>query len=61
MVLNNDDDFSKYLETVTPFEILTYGIDNEAQFMPQNIKESLQGVHLILLLHLARIMFHHPM
>ena len=23
---------------------MTYGIDNEAQFMPQNIKESLQGV-----------------
>ena len=44
VVLNNDDDFSKYLETVTPFEILTYGIDNEAQFMAQNIKESLQGV-----------------
>jgi UDP-N-acetylmuramoyl-L-alanyl-D-glutamate-L-lysine ligase len=42
-VLNNDDDFSKYLETVTPYEILTYGIDNEAQFMAQNIKESLQG------------------
>ena len=44
VVLNNDDDFSKYLETVTPFEILTYGIDNGAQFMAQNIKESLQGV-----------------
>ena len=61
MVLNNDDDFSKYLETVTPFEILTYGIDNGAQFMAQNIKESLQGVQFDCLLNLARIMFHHPM
>ena len=61
VVLNNDDDFSKYLETVTPFEILTYGIDNEAQFMPQNIKESLQGVQFDFATHLARIMFHHPM
>ncbi|MCJ1656742.1 UDP-N-acetylmuramoyl-L-alanyl-D-glutamate--L-lysine ligase [Staphylococcus sp. NRL 16/872] len=44
VVLNNDDDFSEYLASVTPFEILSYGIDNEAQFMAKNIQESLQGV-----------------
>lgn len=44
VVLNKDDDFSEYLETVTPFEAFTYGIDNEAQFMATNIQETLQGV-----------------
>lgn len=43
-IVNNDDDFSKYLYSVTPYEILTYGIENEAQFKAENIKESLQGV-----------------
>ncbi|KGJ27087.1 UDP-N-acetylmuramoyl-L-alanyl-D-glutamate--L-lysine ligase [Staphylococcus haemolyticus] len=43
-VLNNDDDFSKYLASVTPYEIFTYGIDHDAQFMAKNIQESLQGV-----------------
>ncbi|RIL89951.1 UDP-N-acetylmuramoyl-L-alanyl-D-glutamate--L-lysine ligase, partial [Staphylococcus equorum] len=33
-----------YLHSVTPYEILTYGIENEAQFKAENIKESLQGV-----------------
>ena len=32
-MLNNDDDFSGYLANVTPYEVFTYGIDNEAQFM----------------------------
>ncbi|MCI2954184.1 MULTISPECIES: UDP-N-acetylmuramoyl-L-alanyl-D-glutamate--L-lysine ligase [Staphylococcus] len=44
VVLNNDDDFSGYLASVTPYEVFTYGIDNEAQFMAKNINESLQGV-----------------
>lgn len=44
VVLNNDDDFSEYLASVTPYEVFTYGIDNEAQFMAKNINESLQGV-----------------
>lgn len=44
VVLNNDDPFSEYLASVTPYEVLTYGIDNEAQFTAQNIDESLQGV-----------------
>ena len=61
VVLNNDDDFSKYLETVTPFEILTYGIDNEAQFMLKISKNLYKVYNLIVLLHLARIMFHHHM
>lgn len=43
-ILNNDDTFSDYLRTVTPFEIFTYGIENDAQFKAQNIIESLQGV-----------------
>ncbi|TRL29832.1 UDP-N-acetylmuramoyl-L-alanyl-D-glutamate--L-lysine ligase [Staphylococcus chromogenes] len=43
-IVNNDDDFSKYLHSVTPYEMLTYGIENEAQFKAENIKESLQGV-----------------
>ncbi|OEL03951.1 UDP-N-acetylmuramoyl-L-alanyl-D-glutamate--L-lysine ligase [Staphylococcus casei] len=44
-VLNNDDTFSEYLETVTPFETFTYGIHHKAQFMAEQIIESLQGVH----------------
>lgn len=44
VVLNQDDEFSEYLASVTPYEIFTYGIDNEAQFMAKNINESLQGV-----------------
>ncbi|MBL7565601.1 UDP-N-acetylmuramoyl-L-alanyl-D-glutamate--L-lysine ligase [Staphylococcus saccharolyticus] len=44
IVLNNDDDFSKYLASVTPYEVFTYGIENEAQFMAKNINESLHGV-----------------
>ncbi|MGV3243587.1 UDP-N-acetylmuramoyl-L-alanyl-D-glutamate--L-lysine ligase [Staphylococcus sp. 11262D007BW] len=43
-IINNDDDFSTYLKSVTPFETLTYGIETEAQFTARNIKESLQGV-----------------
>lgn len=44
-VLNNDDTFSEYLATVTPFETFTYGIHHKAQFMAEQINESLQGVH----------------
>src|SRR5699024_11235541 len=44
VVLNQDDTFSEYLASVTPFEVFTYGIENEAQFMAENINESLQGV-----------------
>ncbi len=43
-ILNNDDPFSKELATVTPFEVLTYAVDNEASFKATNINESLQGV-----------------
>ena len=43
-VLNNDDAFSDYLASVTPYETFTYGIENEAQFMAKDINESLQGV-----------------
>lgn len=43
-MLNNDDSFSEYLRTVTPYEVFSYGIDEEAQFMAENIQESLQGV-----------------
>ncbi|EHJ07384.1 UDP-N-acetylmuramoyl-L-alanyl-D-glutamate--L-lysine ligase [Staphylococcus simiae] len=43
-IVNNDDDFSHYLTTVTPYEVFTYGIDNDAQFTATNIHESLQGV-----------------
>lgn len=44
VVLNNDDSFSEYLRTVTPYEVFSYGIDEKAQFMAKNIQESLQGV-----------------
>ncbi|WP_220468697.1 UDP-N-acetylmuramoyl-L-alanyl-D-glutamate--L-lysine ligase [Staphylococcus coagulans] len=43
-VINADDAFSSYLKSVTPYESITYGIDNEAQFMATNIVETLQGV-----------------
>ena len=44
VVLNNDDDFSEYLASVTPYEVFTYGIDHDAQFKAINVEESLQGV-----------------
>ncbi len=40
VVLNNDDSFSEYLRTVTPYEVFSYGIDEEAQFMAKNIENS---------------------
>lgn len=38
VVLNNDDDFSDYLASVTPYEVFTYGITHEAQFMAKTLK-----------------------
>ncbi|MGV3276841.1 UDP-N-acetylmuramoyl-L-alanyl-D-glutamate--L-lysine ligase [Staphylococcus hyicus] len=43
-IVNADDSFSQYLMEVTPYEILTYGIEAQAQFMATNIHETLQGV-----------------
>ncbi|MGT2653170.1 hypothetical protein ACVQ9Z_12170 [Staphylococcus aureus] len=43
---NNDDSFSEYLRTVTPYEVFSYGIDEEAQFMAKNIQESLTRCQL---------------
>lgn len=42
-IVNQDDAFSEYLKTVTPYEVFTYGIHNKAQFQAENIKESLTG------------------
>lgn len=44
VVLNKDDAFSEYLASVTPFEVFTYGVTNDAQFTAHHINESLQGV-----------------
>ncbi|WP_069994988.1 UDP-N-acetylmuramoyl-L-alanyl-D-glutamate--L-lysine ligase [Staphylococcus caeli] len=44
VVLNNDDTFSEYLASVTPYEVFTYGVTNDAQFTASQINESLQGV-----------------
>ncbi|KRG09316.1 UDP-N-acetylmuramoyl-L-alanyl-D-glutamate--L-lysine ligase [Staphylococcus sp. NAM3COL9] len=44
VVLNQDDEFSEYLASVSPFEAFTYGINNNAQFMAEDVNESLQGV-----------------
>ena len=46
-VLNNDDDFSKYLASVTPYEIFTYGIDHDAQFMAKILKNLYKVFNLI--------------
>ncbi|QLK85662.1 UDP-N-acetylmuramoyl-L-alanyl-D-glutamate--L-lysine ligase [Staphylococcus sp. 17KM0847] len=43
-VVNHDDPFSDYLKTVTPYEVITYGINKEAQFTARNIEATLQGV-----------------
>jgi UDP-N-acetylmuramoyl-L-alanyl-D-glutamate-L-lysine ligase len=53
-VLNNDDTFSEYLGAVTPFETFTYGINHKAQFMAEQINESLQGVHFKFVTPLGR-------
>ncbi|MEJ7427969.1 Mur ligase family protein, partial [Staphylococcus haemolyticus] len=47
VVLNNDDAFSEYLSSVTPYEVFTYGVNNDAQFTAEQIEESLQGVKFI--------------
>src|SRR5699024_12597113 len=39
--LNADNTFSKELDSITSFEIFTYVIDNEADFIAQNINESI--------------------
>ncbi|ARJ51453.1 UDP-N-acetylmuramoyl-L-alanyl-D-glutamate--L-lysine ligase [Staphylococcus lutrae] len=44
VIVNADDPFSTHLKTVTPYECITYGIEQEAQFMATHIQESLQGV-----------------
>jgi len=44
VILNNDDPFSEYLASVSPFEVFTYAMNSEAQFMAKGINESLQGV-----------------
>ncbi|WP_105993718.1 UDP-N-acetylmuramoyl-L-alanyl-D-glutamate--L-lysine ligase [Staphylococcus simulans] len=42
-IVNEDDDFSEYLKSVTPYEVFTYGIHRPAQFKVEHIKESLTG------------------
>ncbi|MEJ7509269.1 Mur ligase family protein, partial [Staphylococcus simulans] len=37
VVLNKDDAFSEYLASVTPFEVFTYGVTNDAQFTAHHI------------------------
>src|SRR5690606_29772069 len=48
VILNADDPYIKELIPVTPFEIFTYGIDNEADFMAKDIEESISGVRFTL-------------
>lgn len=48
VILNADDPFIKELIPVSPFEIFTYGIDNEADFMAKDIEESISGVRFTL-------------
>ncbi|GGI38787.1 UDP-N-acetylmuramoyl-L-alanyl-D-glutamate--L-lysine ligase [Mammaliicoccus stepanovicii] len=48
VILNADDAFSEELYHVSPFEVFTYGIDNEADFMAKDIQESINGVQFTL-------------
>lgn len=60
VILNADDKFSKELIPVTPFEIFTYGIDNEADFMAKNIRESIRGVEFTLVTSFGEYEVHSP-
>ncbi|WP_323702856.1 UDP-N-acetylmuramoyl-L-alanyl-D-glutamate--L-lysine ligase [Mammaliicoccus sp. Dog046] len=48
VILNADDAYTASLIPVTPFEVFTYGIDNDADFMATNIRESINGVQFTL-------------
>ncbi|WP_398574631.1 Mur ligase family protein, partial [Staphylococcus epidermidis] len=44
LLLNNHHHFSHYLPTLTPYQLFTYPITHEPQFIPKNIKQSFQAV-----------------
>lgn len=43
VVLNNDDPWAKIYKDMTPFEIISYGMDDSADFYPTDIEGSLEG------------------
>jgi UDP-N-acetylmuramoyl-L-alanyl-D-glutamate-L-lysine ligase len=43
VVLNNDDPWSKIYQDMTPYEVITYGMDDSADFYPTEIEGSLEG------------------
>lgn len=48
VVLNNDDSFSEYLRTVTPYEVFSYGIDEKAHLWLKIFKNLYKVSALIL-------------
>ncbi len=60
VVLNNDDAFSEYLSSVTPYEVFTYGVNNDAQFTAEQIEESLQGVKFVFNTPEGKFQVHSP-
>src|SRR5699024_15204 len=48
IILNNDDAWSKTYRTMTPHEVITYGMDSTADFWPSDIKGTLEGFNFTL-------------
>lgn len=48
VVLNNDDEWSDVYKDMTPYETISYGMDNSADFYPSDIKGSLEGFNFTL-------------
>ncbi|WP_040929317.1 UDP-N-acetylmuramoyl-L-alanyl-D-glutamate--2,6-diaminopimelate ligase [Nosocomiicoccus massiliensis] len=48
VILNNSDPWSKEYASMTPYEVISYGLDNSADFYPTDIKGSLEGTSFTL-------------
>lgn len=48
VVLNNDDEWSKSYSKMTPFEVITYGMDHHADIYPTEIQGNLEGFNFTL-------------
>lgn len=48
IILNNDDEWTETYRTMTPHEVITYGMDSGADFWPSDIEGTLEGFNFTL-------------
>lgn len=48
VILNNDDPWSERFQKMTPHEVITYGMDDSADFYPTDIEGNLEGFNFTL-------------